>query len=167
MTDTGPATPVADVVVNASRIALSRYVGLEVNRRIQMQMRDENPELPAPPPLPCISYVPRDSQELEDKIYILASILAAQIVALMQQNPGLEFGSIISVEADGTLTAQSFQMPTDHRTALNMAGVTHARVVAVNPRPSAATGRLPGAALHALSSRLWADALAAHSGNRA
>lgn len=70
MPGTGPATPVAAVVASASRIALSRFVGLKVNRRIRMQMRDENPDPPPPPNLPCVPYVPTDSDELADKIHI-------------------------------------------------------------------------------------------------
>lgn len=125
------ATPVSDVVVSASRVPVSVYVGLETGRWIQMLMRSENPEIPSPEPLPCVPYTPKNSDDLENKIFILASSLAAQIISLMNQHPGLEFGSIISVESDGLLTAQSFEMPTDHRTALNIAGINHARVVAM------------------------------------
>lgn len=41
------------ILVNATRIVVSKFVGLETTRRIQMRMKTEDPG--APEPTPCLA----------------------------------------------------------------------------------------------------------------
>ena len=146
------------ILVNATRIVVSKFVGLETTRRIQMRMKTEDPGAPEPTPLPCYEVVPTNSEQLEDAIYILISELAAEIIGLMALNPGVEFATLVWVTPEGSLTAQAYMVGPDGVGYFDTLGLDYSSVVAmIHGHPSVAntsegtyplyTPSLPGYAL--------------------